>query len=118
LRPSRHATQTFLSTRANFHFWNTRHGFRIATPNVIIEAITLGKPFVCSLDTGLNRAAKAVGLHVDSGDETAFRLALEYLLDPAVYSREVDTLKAFSYVRTWDDVTNDIVRELERIHTI
>jgi len=78
-------------------------------PNTIIEAISFGKPFVCTSDTGLNAKVKAIGLHVDSLDEQAFRMAIETLLDEKQYTLERERIGAFSYVRTWADVTNDII---------
>jgi glycosyltransferase involved in cell wall biosynthesis len=78
-------------------------------PNTIIEAISCGKPFVCTSDTGLNSKVKAIGLHVDSLDEQVFRMAIETLLDPKQYTLERERIEAFSYKRTWMDVTNDIL---------
>lgn len=84
-------------------------------PNTVIEAVSFGKPFVCTSDTGLNSKVKAIGLHVDSLDEQAFRMAVETLLDEKQYTLERERVEAFTYTRTWKDVTNDILSMFQKV---
>jgi glycosyltransferase involved in cell wall biosynthesis len=83
-------------------------------PNTIIEALSAGKPFICTTGTGLNTKVREVGIYLDPLDEMAWRDGIVSLLDTERYENEKKKLDAFSYVRTWDDVTNDILSVFQK----
>lgn len=84
------------------------------SPNSIIDAVTYGKPFVCTSDTGIRERLEGTGLFVDTGDEHALSAAIESLLDPAIYAQVESRVKAFTHVRTWDDVAVDVEQILKK----
>jgi len=81
-------------------------------PNVVIDALMYGKPFVCTDDTGIRERLEGTGLFVDTSSEQALSDAIESLMDPVVYAEVESKVKAFDLVRTWDDVANDVERVL------
>lgn len=84
------------------------------SPNVIIDAVTYGKPFVCTDDTGIRERLEGTGLFVDTSDEGALSAAIESLLDPQAYAEVAARVKAFSFVRTWEDVVADIEQVVKK----
>lgn len=85
------------------------------SPNVIIDAVVYGKPFVCTADTGIRERLEGTGLFVDTTNEQALLDAIESLLNPDVYKDIEAKVKAFSLIRTWDDVANDVEQALKKV---
>ena len=84
------------------------------SPNVVIDALTYGKPFVCTADTGIRERLENTGLFVDTSSAQALVDAIESLLDPKVYADVAARVQSFTLVRTWDDVAHDFERVLQQ----
>jgi hypothetical protein len=87
------------------------------SPNVIIDAVKYGKPFVCTNDTGIKDRLQGTGLFVDTSDEHAFEAAVVSLLNPDSYAHTAGQVQAFSFVRTWEDVANDVITIITQVCT-
>lgn len=108
-----------LDTRAlspQEHLMRTQAAYAYAVPSVsevnsnnIIEALSYNKPFIAPLDCGMRERLDGLGIFVDTLDENAMRSAIEELLDEQKYQAYVARIKAFSYVRTWADVADEIL---------
>ena len=79
------------------------------SPNVIIDAVIHERPFICTSDTGIKERLENVGLFIDTQNKDALSRSIESLLDPSVYKKMKTQVKLFSFVRTWEDVSNDFL---------
>lgn len=74
------------------------------SPNAVLEALSCGKPFIATADTGVKDELAPFGLFVDTRDPVALASAVETLLDPEVYATFRARIADFTTVRTWKDV--------------
>lgn len=79
-------------------------------PNTLVDAIRFGKPFIATRDTGALARLGTIGVFVDTRDEASLERAIESLLDPRLYEETASRIRAFTYVRTWDDIADDVAR--------
>lgn len=84
------------------------------SPNVIIDAISYGKPFVCTKDTGIRERVGHLGFFVDTQNREELKQAILSLLDPLVYDAKKKEIDAFSFTRDWSQVADDFVAVLKR----
>lgn len=77
--------------------------------NSLIEALSYDKPFIAPLDCGMRERLDGLGVFVDTLDWDAMQGAVEELLDDAKYQAYVERIKAFSYVRTWGQIADEIL---------
>lgn len=77
--------------------------------NNIIEALSYNKPFIAPLDCGMRERLDGLGVFVDTLDRRAMERAVEELLDGQKYQAYVGRISAFSYVRTWADIADEIL---------
>jgi glycosyltransferase involved in cell wall biosynthesis len=80
--------------------------------NMAIEAVSFGRPFIASWDSGLTERLGECGLLIDTRSEDALVSAIEQLLDPVVYEALAAKARAFSFVRTWGDIANDVLKAM------
>lgn len=98
------------------HLARTQAAYAVAVPSVsevnsnnIIEALSYNKPFIAPLDCGMHERLQGLGVFVDTLDEAAIEAAVEELLDDTAYQAYVERIRAFSYVRTWSDIADEIL---------
>ena len=77
--------------------------------NSIIEALSCNRPFIAPLDCGMRERLDGLGVFVDTLDKRAMEGAVEELLDEQKYRAYVERISAFSYVRTWADIADEIL---------
>jgi len=82
--------------------------------NSAIDAVYLGKPFICPKDTGTSERLTECGLFVDTRSEGALTQAIESLLDPQVYEKLASAARSFSFTHSWDEMANEITTALSR----
>jgi glycosyltransferase involved in cell wall biosynthesis len=80
------------------------------SPNYILDALRLHKPFIMDKYSGFAEWLAPYGLLVDPLDENDIARAIEELSELAGYERAVKKAAAFSYVRTYDDVARDFLK--------
>lgn len=78
-------------------------------PNMIIDAVRFGKPFLCTQDTGIYERLKGVGVFVDTLDEQELERGIEELLDPKRYGELSTRLRSFSYTHSWEEIVNELL---------
>lgn len=78
--------------------------------NTAIEAVSVGTPFIMTEDTGTKERLSKCGIFIDTRSEERLKEALERLLDPEVYKTFSENARTFSFVRTWDEISDDIMR--------
>jgi len=77
--------------------------------NLAIEAVSVGRPFIMTEDTGTKERLAGCGLFVDTRSEKAMAEKIESLLDPAVSTRLHQEISAFSFTRSWEDIAKEII---------
>ncbi|MDZ4225896.1 MAG: glycosyltransferase family 4 protein [Patescibacteria group bacterium] len=83
-------------------------------PNVIWEALSFGKPFICTTNTGIKDRLGDLGVFVDTTDRQALQKALEELLDEKTYTHYVEKIRAFPYTHTWEQITDEILAAISK----
>ncbi len=78
--------------------------------NNIIEALSYNKPFILPVDCGMYERLKGLGVFVDTLNERAIMGAVEELLDEQKYTAYVERIKAYTYVRTWGQIADEILK--------
>lgn len=78
------------------------------SPNMILDAIRLGKPFILTRETGLYERLKDVALFVDPEDEDDIQKKIEWLSIPENYATQKRALASFVFVHTWEDIVSEI----------
>lgn len=84
-------------------------------PNTIIEALCWGKPFILTKYSGYAELYKDFGIIVDPLDEADMERAVKEIADPAVYERLRARIGAFTKVRTYKEVAQEMVAMLENV---
>ncbi len=82
--------------------------------NTAIDAVTLGKPFVMTEDTGTRERFGECGLFVDTRSESALTQAIESILDPTTYERLATHARTFAYQHSWEDIAREIVDAMKK----
>ncbi len=74
------------------------------SPNMILDAIRLNKPFVLTRETGLYDRLKKVGLFVDPENEVEIADAILTLLNPNEYKKWQAKVREFNFIHTWEEI--------------
>lgn len=77
------------------------------SPNVILECIKTGTPFVLTRESGFYEVLKSVGLFVDPLDENDIEAGIKNLLNAVSYAEYRKRLASFAPSRSWRDVADD-----------
>lgn len=77
------------------------------SPNVVLEAIALGKPFVATEDTGLYETYGDLGGFVDTRSDVAVLDAITRLLDPVAYEDMRARIHTLRVTRSWSTVAEE-----------
>lgn len=83
--------------------------------NLILDAVSLEKPFICTMYTGLYDKLKDVGVFVDPLDIGDIKEKILYLSQESVYKDYKKRLREFDYSHSWREIADeflDIMREL------
>lgn len=85
------------------------------SPHMIIDAMSLNKPFIITKENGLMDRIAPVAIIVDPQNEEDIADKVLWLLNEDNYKSQVEKIKNFSFVRTWEDIANEY---LEIFNTI
>ncbi len=77
--------------------------------NTAIDAVCLGKPFICPEDTGTSERLRDCGLFIDTRSEAALTQAVESLLETPTYERYASAARSFSYTHSWDEIADEVL---------
>ncbi len=85
------------------------------SPNTILEAISYGKPFILTRETGLYEKLKDIGVWVDPEDVNDIAAKIEWLCDEKNYEEQRKKVAAFSFTHSWEEITDEILRMYESL---
>jgi glycosyltransferase involved in cell wall biosynthesis len=83
-------------------------------PNVVIDAIRCGKPFLLTKYSGYADRFGEYGILVDPLSIEDMTRGIKELADPAVYSRLCKRIAEFKEVRTYADIAREYVALMSR----
>lgn len=84
-------------------------------PNTVIDALRCGKPFLLTKYSGYAQEYKEYGVIVDPLDEEDMARGMEALADPKIYKALCDHIATFSTVRTYAEVTNELLELIKKV---
>lgn len=79
------------------------------SPNLILDAIRLGKPFILTRETGLAEKLRGVGIFVDPFNEEEIKEKILELADPSKYERWRSQVEQFTHRHTWDEIRDEFI---------
>jgi glycosyltransferase involved in cell wall biosynthesis len=79
------------------------------SPNMILDAVRCGKPFICTTECGLYEKLKGIGLWVDPLNKEEIKEAVLWLADENHYQDQCIKVAAFRDVHEWGDIAKEIL---------
>lgn len=79
-------------------------------PNLLLEGLQFGKPFISTRETGIRDVTEGMGLFVDPKDTTAIANAMIELGRDAVYEQCLNRIMSRTSVRTYADIGAECIR--------
>ncbi len=80
------------------------------SPNVVLDAISLGKPCIVTKETGINDRIKDVALFVDPLDEKDIEEKILLLADDNKYREIKENIKNFSFTHSIKQITEEFLK--------
>ncbi len=77
------------------------------SPHMILDAINLNKPFILTKECGILDRVKDVSLLVNPKDEDEVKEKILWLLNEENYRAQVEKIKNFSFVHTWEEIADE-----------
>lgn len=78
-------------------------------PNIVLEGLAFGKPFILTRDTGLPAELQSLGLTVDPLDEMDLKAKIIALGDSATYQALVDRIQQASWPSDWQSIAKQLL---------
>src|SRR3989344_600756 len=83
------------------------------SPNVIFEAVSLGKLFIVTEHSGLPKDLKRAGIEIDPLNIESMSTALLFLSDDAEYAKRKALVSALSCNHGWQEIAKEFIRLFE-----
>ncbi len=84
------------------------------SPNMIMDAIRLNRPFICTREVGIYDRIREAGLFIDPQNESEIEEAVGYLLSEEGYKEAKRKVSSFNYVHTWRDIVGEFLEILKK----
>ncbi len=79
------------------------------SPNMILDAIRCGKPFVMTRETGFTDKLKDIALLVDPESVDDIAEKIEMLCDPKIYADYQSLVQNFNFTHSWDEIAKEFL---------
>ncbi len=79
------------------------------SPNMILDSIRQGIPFICTKEIGIYERIKDAGIFVDPLNESEIKNAIKELLTEEGYRKAKERVKSFNFVHTWDEIAKEFL---------
>lgn len=79
------------------------------SPNTILEAISFGKPFILTRETGLHEKLKDIGVWVNPEDVNDIAAKILWLADDRNYAEQRRKIMAFSFTHSYEEIAKEIL---------
>lgn len=84
------------------------------SPNMIMDAIRLNRPFICTKEIGIYDRVKDAGFFVDPQNEQEIERAVGYLLTEGGYREAKRRVSSFNFIHTWQDIASEFIEILKK----
>jgi hypothetical protein len=85
------------------------------SPHMILDAISLNKPFIVTEENGLMNRISDIAITVDPKDEQDIKEKIKWLLNENNYKSQVEKISKFSFVRTWEEIAKEYVEIFKKV---
>jgi glycosyltransferase involved in cell wall biosynthesis len=79
------------------------------SPNMILDAIRLGKPFIATKETGIYERIKDIALFVDPQDPNDIEAKVLWLTKEENYSLQKQKVESFNFVHNWQEMAGEYI---------
>ncbi len=79
------------------------------SPNMILDAIRLGVPFILTKETGIADKIKDCAIFVDPLNERDIVEKILWISDPKNRASQAEKVKRFNWVHSWKDIGKEII---------
>jgi len=85
------------------------------SPNMILDAIRLNIPFICTKEVGIFDRIKDAGAFVDPLNKKEIESAVRMLLTTSGYENSKKRVSGFSFVHTWEDIAFEFLAVINNL---
>jgi len=79
------------------------------SPNMILDAIRMNKPFICTKEVGIYDRIKDAGIFVDPLNEKEIEEAVLDLLTEDGYKKAKEKVRNFNFTHTWEQIAQEFI---------
>jgi len=84
-------------------------------PNIVLEGVRFGKPFICTKETGVTEVLDGAGLFVDPEDVAAIEKAILELTKADTYRQYQAHIAKMNITHTYADIAKEILGFVDRL---
>jgi glycosyltransferase involved in cell wall biosynthesis len=77
------------------------------SPNFILDAIRMNKPFIMTKESGLFEKLGKIGLFIDPLDKNDIKEKIAFLADDANYAECKRKIEDFNFIHSWQQIANE-----------
>ncbi len=85
------------------------------SPNMILDAIRCGKPFIMTRETGFTDKLKDIALLVDPESVDDIAEKIDMLCDPKIYVEYQSRVQNFKFTHSWDEIAREFLAVYTKI---
>ena len=85
------------------------------SPNLILDAVRLKKPFIITIENGLESRLAKIGLRVDPENIEDIRAKISSLLDEGIYNSIKEGIDKFNFTHSWTEIAEEFLALSEKI---
>jgi glycosyltransferase involved in cell wall biosynthesis len=79
------------------------------SPNMMLDAIRLNRPFICTREIGIYDRLKNAGIFIDPLNEKEIKDAILYLLTEDGYKKAKEKVRNFNFFHTWEQIAEEFL---------
>ncbi len=85
------------------------------TPNFILDAISLNKPFILTKETGFYDKLRDLGVFVNPLDKEDIKNKVLFLSDEKNYTKHLTLISKFEFLHSWDQIADEFLTLYKKI---
>ncbi len=85
------------------------------SPNFILDAIRMNKPFIMTKETGFYDKLKDIGLFIDPFDEEDIKEKILFLADDQNYKKYKTAVLNFTFTHSWKEITEEFLKIYQKL---
>lgn len=79
------------------------------SPNMILDAIRLNRPFICTKEIGIFDRIKDAGIFVDPLNEEEIEKSVLEILSKDGYEKAKEKIRKFSFIHSWEEIADEFL---------